>query len=185
MIRPGAFDHFLRHPRASTTCVMHHMGTGGTIGSIFDGTLRLWTDAYGLAFACGPLVPSATNAWAVKSITGGVVRGCSWRAVPAEMAIEKFEGAPVRVIRRFQHLSHISPLAGGMYPAAGAWCSHEHPDDLPEHLKPLARRWGDSRPAANPSRVARAEAPRRQAPSRAGQAVDAYHQARTRRRGTA
>ena len=157
------------------------MDAGGTIGSIFDRTLKLWTDPYGLAFACGPLLVNSKNSWAITSIVRGGVRACSWRGIPAEKATEKIDGEPVRVIRQFQHLSHISPVVEGMYPGAAAWCSHEHLDDLPDHMKPLARRWGLNRPAAKPSFVMRAEAPGPQAPSRAEQAAKAYHKAKTQR----
>ncbi len=141
LIRPGAFAHVLRNLRASTTCTMHHMDAGGTIGSIFHRTLRLWADPYGLAFECGPLAANSKNVWAVRSIVRGEVRGCSWRAVPAEVATEKIEGESVQVIRRFQHLSHVSPGTDGMYPAAGTWCSHENPYDLPHHVKVLSLHW--------------------------------------------
>ncbi len=150
LIRPGAFDYVLRHLRASTTCTLHHMAAGGTIGSIFDGTLRLWSAPYGLAFECGPLEINAKNAWAVKSITSGGVRGCSWRGVPANVAPEQIDGEQVVVIRKFQHLSHISPLsaAAASYSGAASWCSHEHFDDLPDRLKPLVRHWQEHRPVA-------------------------------------
>ena len=184
MIQPGAFDHVLRNLRGSTTCSLHHLDSG-TIGSIFDRTLRLWTDPFGLAFECGPLAVNAKNIWAVRSIASGGVRGCSWRGIPAEDAVEKIDGESVRVIKKFQHLSHISPVPEGMYPGAAVWCSHEHLDDLPDHIKRLACHWGDNRPAPEPAPVARAGAPRRQAPSKAEMAVKAYHQARTRRRRTA
>ncbi len=150
LIRPGAFDHVLRNLRASTTLTLHHMPAAGTIGSIFDGTLRPWSTPYGLAYECGPLLINSKIAWAVKSITSGGVRGCSWRGVPADVAVEQIDGEPVAIIRKMQHLSHISPLsvAAASYPGAATWCSHEHVDDLPDRLKPLARHWGEHRPSA-------------------------------------
>ena len=141
LIRPGAFAHVLRNLRASTACTMHHMDFRGAIGSIFHRTLRLWADDLGLAFECGPLAINNKNAWAVRSIVSDGMRGCSWRAVPAEVATEKIEGESVRVIRRFLHLSHVSPGGCGMYPAAGTWCSHENPYDLPHHVKVLSLHW--------------------------------------------
>ncbi len=181
LVRPKAFDYVLRNLRASTTCTLHHMDAGGTIGSIFDRTLRLWADDFGLAFECGPLVANSKNVWAVRSIVSGGARGCSWRAVPAEVATEMIEGESVQVIRRFEHLSHVSPGTCGMYPAAGTWCSHENPYDLPHHLKVLALHWQANRPAAKPSLVTRAEAPGPRAPSRAEQAAKAHHEANARR----
>lgn len=141
LIRPGAFDYILRNLRASTTCTLHHLGAGGTIGSIFDRTLQLWSDDFGLAFECGPLAVNRKNVWAVRSIMTGAARGCSWRGIPAEVAIEKIDGESVRVISKFQHLSHISPLVGGFYPATATWCSHEHLDGLPDRLKRLSLHW--------------------------------------------
>ena len=164
LIRPGAFDHVLRNLRASTTCTLFHMDYSGTIGSIFHRTLQLWSDDFGLTFSCGPLAANTKNLWAVRSIMTGGVRGCSWRGIPAEVATENFEGESVRVIKNIQHLSHISPGDGCIYPAAGTWCSHEG-YDLPNHLRALALHWAANRPAAKPSLVARADAPRRQAPS--------------------
>ena len=150
LIRPRAFDHILRNLRASTTCTLHHMAAGGTIGSIFAGTLRLWSTPYGLAFECGPLAVNSKNAWAVKSIASGGVRACSWRGVPADVATEQIDGEQVVVIRKIQHLSHISPLsaAAASYPGAVTWCSHEHVDDLPDHLRPLARHRQEHHPSA-------------------------------------
>ncbi len=145
LIKKGAFDFVLRNLRLPTSCVLHHMAANGTVGTIFDRTLRIWTDPHGLGFTCGPLAVNAKNAWAIRSIVSGGVRGCSWSGVPAEVATEMIEGESVRVIKKFQHLSHISPLAGGFYPAAGTFCSHEHQDNLPPHIKPLARRWQASR----------------------------------------
>ena len=60
---------------------------------------------------------------------------------------ETVDGESVQVIRRVEHLSHISPGDGCSYPAAATWCSHEHLDDLPDYLKPLARHWQANRPA--------------------------------------
>lgn len=148
LIRPDAFTHVLRNLRASTTCAMHHMDAGGTIGSVFHRTLRLWADDLGLAFECGPLAANSKSVWAVRSIVREGSRGCSWRGIPAEVAIEKIDGESVRVIRRFEHLSHVSPGTCGLYPAAGVWCSHENPYDLPHHLKALALHWQANRPAA-------------------------------------
>ncbi len=181
LIRPGAFTYALRNLRESTTCTMHHMNASGTIGSIFHRTLRLWADDLGLAFSCGPLEINSKNVWAVRSIVSGGARGCSWRALPAEMKTEVIDGESVRVIRRIEHLSHVSPGTCGLYPAAGTWCSHENPYDLPRYLKALARHWQANRPAAKPSLVTRAEAPGPQAPSRAEQAAKAYHEAKTQR----
>ena len=112
LIRPGAFDHILRNLRASTTCTLHHMAAGGTIGSIFAGTLRLWSTPYGLAFECGPLAVNSKNAWAVKSIASGGVRACSWRGVPADVATEQVSenviGSPARSGRRIGKLRNAS-----------------------------------------------------------------------------
>ena len=181
LIQPGAFGYALRNLRASTTCTLHHMGAGGTIGSIFDGTLEIWADDLGLAFSCGPLLGNSKNVWAVRSIMTGGACGCSWRGIPAEVATETIDGESVRVIKRIQHLAHIGPVAEGMYPAAGTWCSHENPDDLPHHLKTLALHWQANRPAAKPSLVTRAEARGPQSLSRAEQAARAHHEAKARR----
>ena len=91
IIQSTAFNHVLRNLRTSTTCTLHHMDAGGTIGSIYDRTLRLWADDLGLAFSCGPLEINSKNVWAVRSIVSGGARGCSWRAVPAEVVTEMIE----------------------------------------------------------------------------------------------
>lgn len=170
LVRPGAFTHVLQNLRASTTCTMHHMDYRGTIGSVFHRTLRLWADDLGLAFECGPLEANSKNLWAARSIVSGGQRGCSWRAIPAGVATEVIDGESVRVIRRLEHLSHVSPGGRGLYPAAGAWCSHENPYDLPHHVKVLALHWRANRPVA--------KAPGSQAPSRAEQATKAYQEAK-------
>ena len=181
LIRPGAFARVLRNLRASTTCTMHHMDAKGTIGSIFHRTLRLWADDIGLAFECGPLAINNKNVWAVRSIAGGASRGCSWRGVVPEVATEVIEGESVRVIRRLEHLSHVSPGTCGLYPAAGTWCSHEHLDDLPDYLKRLSRRWQATRPAprALTTPVTKQALP---APSRPELAAAVHHEARERQR---
>jgi len=148
LIRTGAFDDVLRHPSASLNVQLHHMGANFIIGSIAQQTLKFWSDEYGLAYECGPFAINAKHAGAITSIVRGGVRGCSWLGTFAEVATETLAGERVQVIRRFQHLSHIAPCSGGAYPGAATWCSHEHVDDLPEHLKPLARHWLDNRPAA-------------------------------------
>ena len=179
LIRPGAFDYALRNLRACTTYTLYHMGTPGAIGSIFHETLRMWCDDYGLAYECGPLTANPKSMWAVKSIVTNKIRGCSWRGIAAAVP-ETVEGETIRVIRRFEHLSHISPGGGCSYPATATWCSHEHLDNLPDRLKRLSLHWQANRPARAAMSQPTAP-PARRAPSRAEQAADAYQAAKLRR----
>lgn len=158
LILPGAFGYALQHKRECLSCQPHHLGTLTMIGSIFHGTLQIWSDSYGLAFSCGPFPVEMRYARAIASIIRGEVRGCSWRGLPAEVATEQIDGEQVVVIKKVQYLAHIAPTSAdcAVYPGAAVWCSHEHVDDLPDHLKPLTRHWQANHPPARQALPARA-----------------------------
>ena len=192
LIRPGAFDQVLRHPCPGLSCEVHHLGPSSALGSAQDGTLKVWSDSHGLAFRAGPILFTGSNAAVLKSIVRvrDGIRGCSWRAAPAEVTTEAVSGMMAKVIRKFEYLEHISVATHGVYLEAVCWCSHEFPYDLPDYLKPLARHWHDNRPA-RAAMLHPTAAPARRAPSRAEQAAKAHqeanarHHTRTPRRGMA
>jgi phage head maturation protease len=146
IIKPWAFDHVLRHPRAGLNLQFHHGGLEFIAGSLALDTLQIWTDDFGLGFQAGPFNICGRNVALLNSITSGEVRWASWSGWLASARFEIVGGERVKVIRRFKTLDHISPVNEPAYPDTGIWLSSEHRDDLPPRLCALAEIWAAHRP---------------------------------------
>lgn len=135
-IRPWAFDGLLRDPDPSIDLQFHHMGDGFSAGNIADDTLRIWVNAYGVAFECGPLEICSKNVSFVNLIARGEIRGASWSGT-----LQVTTGEIIRI----SSLDHLACVAYGAYEGAACWLSSEHYDDLPRHLKAKAEIWATGR----------------------------------------
>ncbi len=147
---PGAFRDVLIRPSRSIECRVHHAGPGAVIGSIRDSNLEIWEDDFGLAFCVDPVPVTSASVSIIQSIVAGWTRGASTRATVAEREIQTIDGEEVVVITRMESLLHVAPVSAPMDEATAVWCSHEVDGDLPGYLRPVAARWAESRPGADP-----------------------------------
>ncbi len=146
IIKPWAFDHVLRHPRAGLNLQFHHGGLEFIAGSLALDTLQIWTDDFGLGFQAGPFNICGRNVALFNSITSGEVRWASWSGWFGSARFEIVNGERVKVVRRFKTLDHISPVHEPAYPDTGVWLSCEHLDALPSRLRALSDIWAAHRP---------------------------------------
>lgn len=147
IVRPGAFDHVLRHPRAGFNLQFHHGGPAFIAGSLVSDTLKIWADDFGLAFEAGPFNAGGRNGFLLRSIADGSMRGGSWSGTLGSGQFENLNGEQTRVIRRFKSLDHIAVVAEGAYPEAGVWLSSEYFYDMPPRLRALSEIWAANRPS--------------------------------------
>jgi phage head maturation protease len=161
IVRPSAFDRFVRNPPFNLKCVVHHLEGPGLVASTYAGTLKLWTDSHGLAFEAGPLKATTENYWLLEAVVTGRLRGCSWLATPADYRIETIDDEEFRVIEDFKSVDHIGPVetGAGAYRDACCWASHEDLKDLTPELQQVIDYWEHSHAARRkPMLVATAHA---------------------------
>lgn len=147
IIRPGAFDHVLKHPCAGFNLQFHHGGPAFMAGCLVLDTLWVWSDDFGLGFQAGPFTACGRNGFLLRSIANGEMRGASWSGTLGSGGrFENYNGEQTRVIRRLETLDHIAVVAEGAYPEAGCWLSSENHYDLPPRLRALSDIWAANRP---------------------------------------
>ena len=132
-VEPGAFD--LSKPVYAT---FQHDG-GPAYACTRDRTLRLWSNAHGLAFAF-KLANTWTGLSLGNSIRRGVFRACS--VCMANMTVEQeHQGArSVDVIRRAE-VVEISICASACNPATAVWVSDEDLSAMPPFVASARARW--------------------------------------------
>ncbi len=67
IVRPWAFDHVLKRPRAGFNLQFHHGGLAFIAGSLASNTLSTWADDFGLGFEAGPYSICSRNVAAAPS----------------------------------------------------------------------------------------------------------------------
>ena len=155
IVRPGAFDHVLKHPRAGFNLQFHHGGPAFMAGCLALDTLWVWSDDFGLGFQAGPFTACGRNGFLLRSIANGEIRGASWSGTLGSGRFENCNGEQTRVIRRLKTLDHIAVVAEGAYPEAGCWLSSEYYYDMPRRLQALAEIWSANRRAYDTARAFR------------------------------
>jgi phage head maturation protease len=148
----GAFEKALAMPH-TINCLVNHENQLWPLGSSRDGSLRLWTDHWGLAFEVTNLAVTPQNASLLVEISKGDCR-CSFAGFHSSRDDHETRR---RIIENFDFLHEISILAWGAspgFPGTPVWLGHQGLYDVrAEVQKPMAlhlsgREFGLARVAA-------------------------------------
>jgi phage head maturation protease len=123
-----------------------------------DGSLAVWTDAYGVAFEAA--VPWSWNGVGIaRGIRAGHFRevSCCWGTGRWSVFNEEPGHGQVETVRRAK-LAEISIVPAAACPGTACWLDDEDPADLPPHVAELRARWHAGRLEADKRGRARAEA---------------------------
>jgi HK97 family phage prohead protease len=138
LIKPGAFDDFLRRYGNAVFMEFAHCGAVGRV----MGNLKLWTDRVGLAFEFSDIPANKVSAYVVCEITSGRTRGMSWGGEHYRV-VENIGGEKVNAITEICFLDHISPTPSPAYSGTGVWTADCR--ELPDHVALLRAQWDSGR----------------------------------------
>jgi HK97 family phage prohead protease len=115
-VMPGAFTETLR---VDDITGQYGHRDAREIGSVEEGTLRVWEDAIGLRYELRPVGAAGRNV--VRRIDRGKLAGSSWRGYVTEARdFTAGDGRAVREIRRVR-LIEVGPVTSPRFDGATCW----------------------------------------------------------------
>lgn len=112
VIAPGAFNDA---DLSGCVCLFNH-DPNLILGTVAAGTLSVWADERGLAFAC-ELPPTPTGDEVLALVQRGDLRGCSFGFWLAQQDATWDDEKTVRTIRRVRVVDDVGPVLWPAYPA--------------------------------------------------------------------
>lgn len=114
VIAPGAFDNA---DLSGCVCLFNH-DANLILGTVAAGTLSVWPDERGLAFAC-ELPPTNTGDEVRALVQRGDIRGCSFGFWLAATDASWDDERLLRTIHRVRVVDDVGPVLWPAYPATG------------------------------------------------------------------
>lgn len=114
VIAPGAFDNT---DLSGCVCLFNH-DSNLILGTVAGGTLSVWPDERGLAFAC-ELPPTPTGEEVRALVQRGDLRGCSFGFWLAAADASWDDERLLRTIHRVRVVDDVGPVLWPAYPATG------------------------------------------------------------------